>query len=77
VHALHVRPPGRRLREQGYSAQEVDAVIALRPERWGDIPKRLAAVRAFAALPEAPALASANKRVGNILKKAEGEARPP
>ncbi len=63
------------LREQGYSAQEVDAVIALRPPRWGDIPRRLAAVRSFAALPEAPALASANKRVGNILKKAEGEVR--
>ena len=60
------------LREQGSSAQEVDAVIALRPERWGDIPLRLAAVREFAVLPEAPALASANKRVGNILKKAEG-----
>ena len=59
------------LREQGSSAQEVDAVVALRPERWGDIPKRLSAVRAFAALPEAPALASANKRVGNILKKAD------
>jgi glycyl-tRNA synthetase beta chain len=61
------------LRDQGFSAQEVDAVIALRPERWGDIPRRLAAVRAFAALAEAPALASANKRVGNILKKAEAE----
>ncbi|OYT92727.1 MAG: glycine--tRNA ligase subunit beta [Burkholderiales bacterium PBB3] len=61
------------LREQGYSAQEVDAVLALRPQRLGDVPKRLAAVRAFAALPEAPALAAANKRVGNILKKAEGE----
>ncbi len=60
------------LREQGYSAQEVDAVVALRPHRWGDIPRRLAAVRAFAALPEAPALASANKRVSNILKKADG-----
>jgi glycyl-tRNA synthetase beta subunit len=36
----------------------------------GDIPKRLAAVRAFAALPEAPALAAANKRISNILKKA-------
>jgi glycyl-tRNA synthetase beta chain len=59
------------LREQGYSAQEVDAVIALRPERWGDIPRRLAAVRAFAALPEAAALAAANKRVGNILKKSD------
>jgi glycyl-tRNA synthetase beta chain len=61
------------LREQGYSAQEVDAVMALRPQRLGDVSKRLAAVRAFAALPEAPALAAANKRVGNILKKADGE----
>ncbi len=60
------------LREQGFSAQEVDAVVALCPPRWGDIPRRLAAVRAFAALPEAPALASANKRVANILKKADG-----
>jgi len=62
------------LRELGYSAHEVDAVIALRPERWADIPQRLAAVRAFAALPEAPALATANKRVGNILKKSEDAA---
>ncbi|MBI5921329.1 MAG: glycine--tRNA ligase subunit beta [Betaproteobacteria bacterium] len=60
------------LRDQGYSAQEVDAVVSLRPQRLGDIPKRLAAVRAFAALPEAASLAAANKRVGNILKKAEG-----
>lgn len=58
------------LREQGYSAQEVDAVLALRPARLGEVPKRLAAVRAFAALPEAAALAAANKRVSNILKKA-------
>jgi glycyl-tRNA synthetase beta chain len=58
------------LREQGYSAQEVDAVIAQRPQRLGEVPKRLAAVRAFAALPESPALAAANKRIGNILKKA-------
>jgi glycyl-tRNA synthetase beta chain len=60
------------LRDQGYSAQEVDAVLALSPQRLGDIPKRLAAVRAFAALPEAASLAAANKRVGNILKKSEG-----
>lgn len=38
--------------------------------------KRLEAVRAFAALPEAQALAAANKRVGNILKKAETEVLP-
>lgn len=61
------------LREQGYSAQEIDAVLALQPQRLADIASRLAAVRAFAALPEAPALAAANKRVGNILKKVEGE----
>jgi glycyl-tRNA synthetase beta chain len=61
------------LREQGYTAQEVDAVLALQPQRFGDIARRLAAVRAFASLPEAAALAAANKRVGNILKKIEGE----
>lgn len=61
------------LRDQGYTAQEVDAVLALKPQQLGDVPKRLAAVRAFAALPEAPALAAANKRVGNILKKADGD----
>jgi glycyl-tRNA synthetase beta chain len=59
------------LREQGYSAQEVEAVLELRPI-LGDVPRRLAAVRAFASLEEAPSLAAANKRVGNILKKAEG-----
>ncbi len=59
------------LRDQGYSALEVDAVLALQPQTLGDVPKRLAAVRAFAALPEAPALAAANKRIGNILKKTE------
>ena len=59
------------LREQGYSALEVDAVLALRPQRLGDVPRRLAAVRAFTALAEAPALAAANKRISNILKKAD------
>jgi len=58
------------LREQGFSAQEVEAVLALQPQRLSDVAKRLTAVRAFAALPESPALAAANKRIGNILKKA-------
>jgi len=61
------------LREQGYSSQEVDAALASRPRYLSDIPKRLEAVRAFARLPEAPALAAANKRIGNILKKAEAD----
>ena len=60
------------LREQGASAQEVDAVLALNPRLLSEVPKRLEAVRAFSSLAEAPALAAANKRVGNILKKIEG-----
>ena len=59
------------LREQGASAQEVDAVLALRPHLLSEVPKQLAAVRAFSALPESAALAAANKRIGNILKKSE------
>jgi glycyl-tRNA synthetase beta chain len=59
------------LREQGFSAQEVDAVLSLRPERLGEVRRRLQAVRAFAQLPEAAALAAANKRISNILKKAQ------
>jgi glycyl-tRNA synthetase beta chain len=61
------------LRDQGASAQEADAVLALAPSNLSEIPKRLAAVRTFSSLDEAPALAAANKRVGNILKKVEGE----
>ena len=63
------------LREQGASPQEVDAVLSLNPELLSEIPQRLAAVRAFSTLPEAPALAAANKRVGNILKKVEGKVK--
>ncbi|MEY4340548.1 MAG: hypothetical protein RL541_52 [Pseudomonadota bacterium] len=59
------------LREQGFTAQEVEAVLALRPQQLSDITRRLQAVRAFVALPESQALAAANKRIGNILKKAD------
>jgi glycyl-tRNA synthetase beta chain len=59
------------LREEGYSAHEVESVLANRPQRIDDVPARLAAVRAFLALPEADSLAAANKRIGNILKKAD------
>jgi glycyl-tRNA synthetase beta chain len=61
--------------EQGYSANEVEAVLSLRPERLDLVPRQLEAVRAFAGLPEAESLASANKRIGNILKQA-GAVRP-
>ncbi len=61
------------LKERGSTAQEIEAVLSsgnVEAESFGVISKRLAAVRAFAALPEAPALAAANKRISNILKKA-------
>ena len=63
---------GGMMREQGYTANEVDSVLSLRPQHLREVPHRLIAVQAFAALPESPALAAANKRVGNILKKVEG-----
>ena len=60
------------LREQGYTALEVESVLAQRPRHLEQLPAQLAAVREFMALPEAESLAAANKRIGNILKKAEG-----
>lgn len=65
------------LRDQGNSTNQVDAVVAVRPDHWADLPRRLAAVRSFASLSEAPALAAANKRVGNILKKSEVDIPAP
>jgi glycyl-tRNA synthetase beta chain len=61
------------LREAGYSAQQVDAVLASRPSRLEELPDILAAVKAFQRLPEAEALAAANKRIVNIIKKAGRE----
>ncbi|MGP1679700.1 MAG: DALR anticodon-binding domain-containing protein [Burkholderiales bacterium] len=64
------------LREAGYSANEIESVLCMNPVSLDLIPSQLAAVRTFAALPEAASLAAANKRVANILKQAEvkGEA---
>ncbi|MEZ0602825.1 glycine--tRNA ligase subunit beta [Paraburkholderia sp. IW21] len=62
------------LRERGYAPGEIDAVLALNPTRLEDVVARLDAVREFAALPEAASLASANKRISNILKKSESAA---
>jgi glycyl-tRNA synthetase beta chain len=64
------------LRDAGHDPKAVDAVLALDPTRIDQVPAKLAAVKAFAALPEAEALAAANKRVGNILKKVEGAVAP-
>ncbi|WP_332775465.1 glycine--tRNA ligase subunit beta [Polaromonas sp.] len=55
----------------GHRVEIVDAVVSQRPPLH-EIVRRIQAVADFAALSEAPALAAANKRVGNILKKVEG-----
>ncbi len=57
--------------DAGYTTQEIDAVLSQRPQQLHTVPLRLAAVRAFAALPEAKDLAAANKRVLNIITKNE------
>lgn len=62
---------GGMLREEGYTTNEVDAVLCMRPNDIYLVPKQLEAVRAFVALPQAGNLAAANKRVSNILKKTE------
>jgi glycyl-tRNA synthetase beta chain len=61
------------LTKESFSANEVEAVLSNNPSNIRDILGYLEAVNSFAKLPEAPALAAANKRVGNILKKMEGD----
>ena len=57
-------------RELGYTTNEVEAVVHSEGS-IADLPKRLEAVRAFATLPESASLASADKRVRNILSKSD------
>ena len=58
------------LRDKGFTANEIEAVIAANPGVLHLIPRQLRAVRAFAELPESASLAAANKRVANILRQA-------
>jgi glycyl-tRNA synthetase beta chain len=62
------------LREQGGTANQVEALLAGGVGSLVSLPDRLAAVREFETLPEAEALAAANKRIVNILRKSGGEA---
>jgi glycyl-tRNA synthetase beta chain len=62
------------LKDQGHAQDEVEAVVVQRPTRIDQVAARLSAVAAFRKLPEAAALAAANKRIRNILKKAEAVA---
>ncbi len=63
---------GQRLRDQGASAAEVDAVTFRPGASLHETARVLDAVRAFESLPEAASLAAANKRVKNILDKSGG-----
>jgi glycyl-tRNA synthetase beta chain len=65
--------------DQGFTSHEISSVLSggvdsgsIHPYVVVDVPVRLSAVRAFSMLPSAQSLAAANKRIGNILKKAEG-----
>ncbi|HPA01639.1 MAG TPA: DALR anticodon-binding domain-containing protein, partial [Chiayiivirga sp.] len=59
--------------DKGVPATHFNAVAALEPASLYDFDRRLDAIGQFAALPEADALAAANKRIGNILRKVEGD----
>ena len=65
------------LRERGFTAHEVAAVLEVegadaQADRLDLVPRKLEAVREFGKLPEAEALAAANKRIQNILRKSPG-----
>ncbi|MDR2112465.1 MAG: glycine--tRNA ligase subunit beta [Candidatus Accumulibacter sp.] len=65
------------LKDAGHAQEVIESVLVQRPARIDLVPLRLAAVRDFLRLPEALALAAANKRIGNILKKAPGDLPEP
>src|SRR6185369_1148410 len=69
VHAFMLDRLRPMLLDKGYDANEVEAVLAGNPTRVKQVWDRIVAVKAFRALPDAEALAAANKRIQNILRK--------
>lgn len=59
--------------DKGVTVQQFNAVAALQPLSLYDLDRRIDAIGTFAALPEAEALAAADKRIRNILRKADIE----
>ncbi|MHB1589989.1 MAG: glycine--tRNA ligase subunit beta [Sulfuricella sp.] len=70
VHGFMLERLKNYLRDKGFAPDEIDAVVGQAPTRIDRVIPRLEAVRAFKKLPEAEALAAANKRIQNILRKA-------
>lgn len=64
------------LKEQGYAPAQIEAVLSNNPDQLDEVEQKLAAVQAFAQLPEAQNLAAANKRCVNILRKAVEKNEP-
>lgn len=62
--------------DKGVPAPHFNAVAELKPASLYDFDRRIDAIGTFAQRPEAEALAAANKRIGNILKKADEEIPP-
>ena len=71
VHAFMLDRLRSLLRDRGYDANEIEAVLADRPASIQRVWSRIRAVQEFRRLPEAEALAAANKRIQNILRKSE------
>ncbi|MFA0714180.1 glycine--tRNA ligase subunit beta [Vibrio splendidus] len=59
--------------DAGFSVDIIQAVLARRPTKPADFDQRVKAVSHFRELEAAEALAAANKRVGNILAKFDGD----
>ncbi len=71
LHSFMLERLKNYLREKDFAPDEIDAVISQNPTRMDGVLPRMEAVRAFRAMPESVSLAAANKRIRNILKKAE------
>ena len=74
LHAFMLERLKPYLRDKLFEADEIDAIVSLNPTRFDQVLPRLKALQAFRALPQAEALAAANKRIRNILKQAGGTA---
>ncbi|MBT9614351.1 MAG: glycine--tRNA ligase subunit beta, partial [Burkholderiales bacterium] len=77
VHGFMLERLKSYLRERSFEPDEIEAVVSQNPARIDQVLPRMEAVRAFKLLPEAEALAAANKRIQNILKKTEAVTQTP
>jgi glycyl-tRNA synthetase beta chain len=75
LRAYYLEGAGRAAATSAISTEMFDAVLALQPRSPLDFDARLQALSAFLQLPEAASLTAANKRIANILRKADGAPR--